>query len=201
MRKVAVAIFDALEQIPAALGGARRVMNIFKDSKTLQSHSDTLYKSVLAAMRHMLEYLRRKSVRKIFKVILKQQRFEDDLMVKINNIIKSRDAFNHEAEVCHRKVVQQLSEASAKNADEAQEIYLLLSRSTEEQQRSQRFVAPSVQDIQPNDVTEITRMLLPCEEILNMLRSNLAAVDYAYSFRTCPLEIVNPFRSRFDDQL
>lgn len=200
MRKVAKKILDALQLIPSILSGARRVLNIFRDHEALEDKSKGLYLSILAAMGHMLEYLKRRSDRKVIEAVFKQQSFEADLLTKIEDITKVRDAFNDESELCHKEVLQKMAEDSTRNRDEMAILVEVLSVSSSEQQRSHQAIVECLQSFDHSlmslvqgvgemkkEVTSITRTVKPMAQFLEMLRANPIVWEHVAQMSVCPL--------------
>jgi len=199
MRTVAEKVLEALQKIPAVLSGAERVLGIFEDSEQLKEQSTALYRSMLLALGHMLEYLKRKSFIKIIGAVFKQQAFESQLMAKIDNITKERDAFNEEAEICHKEVLAQLAKTSEKNADEIKDelrgISQVLAVYTAEQRRARRdftetlkVVGMSYEYLQHEVVSfkkdvrnDINMLQKPMKEMLRLLKANPKGIETAYA--------------------
>ena len=119
MRSVAEKVMEALHQIPALLSGAQRVLKIYKDSERLKVLSKAFYCSILAALGHILNYLRRKSLWKLLQAGFQQASFERELFEKIDEVMKDRDAFNDEANICQREVLDRLTSVAEKNSEDA----------------------------------------------------------------------------------
>ncbi|KAJ4416468.1 hypothetical protein N0V82_006733 [Gnomoniopsis sp. IMI 355080] len=182
MRNVAKEILDALHAIPSILTGARRVLNVFRDQEILKDKSKALYNSILTAMGHMLEYLRRKSTRKMLKVVFKQQSFEADLLTKIEDITKARNEFNEESELCHKEVLQKLGEDSSRNTDEVAKLAEVLSVYSDEQKRSQQAIFECVEGLSKgiNDMKRDLKdvPLKTARAILELLRASPTALEH-----------------------
>jgi len=150
MRKVAQEILEALCKIPITISSTRRVLNIFKDSQQLKQRSKALYESILGGLGHMLEYLKRNAVKKALMAGLKQQSFESRLLDDlIGNITKSRDAFNEEAELCHKEALQRLQKRGEEDAREIKQeirtIGLIIEAAKQEEKRARDALAEGMQ--------------------------------------------------------
>lgn len=175
MRNVAEKILTALSLIPEILSTARRLLNVFKDNPILIDKSDGLYTSILAAMGHMLEYLRRKSGWKVLKAGFQQQSFEAKLMEEVDNMTNARNSFNEECETCHKEALQKIGQSGAESADELQ---ATLEVCRNEQQRSHQAIIEGLQSCQESTAVlargleEMNRRLMPLQQILEMLYAN-----------------------------
>ncbi|KAK3319665.1 hypothetical protein B0T19DRAFT_432841 [Cercophora scortea] len=198
MRNVAEKVLDALCQIPIILSGTRRVLSIFQESQELQKCSRALYKSVLLGLGHMLEYLRRKSAWKVLKAGFKQQSFESGLVDKIDDITKQRDAFNDEAELCHKEVVHRLEKASEKSGneikDEMRAISVIISAARAEEERARRAIADGLHLVAMRvgelgrEVASLrgdldSKLYRPFQQLMKLLSTNPMAEDYVRLLR------------------
>ncbi|KAL8391294.1 hypothetical protein RB595_010058 [Gaeumannomyces hyphopodioides] len=110
MKSVADKVLEALCDLPVLLSSTKRVLQCFPE---LRAHSDALYKSILVALGRMLAYLGRKSsLKRLFKAFFQQTSFEEDLVAKISDIRKQRDAFNDEADTCQKEMAKRVEEAA-----------------------------------------------------------------------------------------
>lgn len=194
MRKVAEAVLDGLHQIPAILSSVQRVLGIFKDSERLQELSDTIYRSILDALGRMLEYLKRRSLRKVMKAMIKQQAFESDLLKKIEEVAKARDDFNIEAELCHKEALKRLYDASERKGGhiqaDIQNLGRIVTISTKEQERSSHILRDYL-ELMDHRFLQVTKELKEVKQlhklsvsalrgVLDILRANPTAIEDAY---------------------
>ncbi|KAL6415705.1 hypothetical protein AUP68_02272 [Ilyonectria robusta] len=119
MKNVADKVMEALQQIPTLISSAQRVLQIYKDSDQLKILSTSFYGSILAALGHILEYLRQKSLWKALKAGFQQASFEKLLLEKVDNVTKDRNAFNDEANICQKEMIERLESVQKENSDEA----------------------------------------------------------------------------------
>lgn len=171
MRDVANAIFDALCRIPVILGGAKRVLRLHSDSKRLKDLSDELYTSILGGLGYMMEYLKRKSSKKLLKAFFKQGNFESRLEEKIKAISAAKDAFNEEAEMCHKEAVQSLVHL---NEGQAGKIQKLIDIHEAENKRTRE------EDLLLNQKSQIVLDL-----VIKLLNANEKGVDMAWAESKC----------------
>lgn len=169
MRDVANAIFDALCRIPVILGGAKRVLRLYGDSKRLQDLSDELYTSILGGLGYMMEYLKRKSSKKLLKAFFKQGNFESCLEEKIKAISAAKDAFNEEAEMCHKEAVQSLV-----NESQAGKIQTLIDIHEAENKRTREA-----------DLLLRQQAQILSELVFKLLNANAKGVDMAWAESKC----------------
>lgn len=110
MKTIADKVLEALCDLPVLLSSTKRVLQCFPE---LRAQSDALYKSTLVALGHMLAYLGRKSgLKRLLKVVFQQASFETDLLAKIDDIRKQRDAFNNEADICQNEMMKRVEDAT-----------------------------------------------------------------------------------------
>lgn len=179
MRSVAEKILTALSLIPEILSTARRLLNVFRDNSILLDKSDALYTSILAAMGHILEYLRRKWIWKGLKVTFQQQSFEVELVEKVTDMTNARDNFNEECETCHKEALQKIGQHGAQSADE---LAATLEVCRNEQQRSHQAIIEGLRScsessaILARGLGELNRRLLrleiPLQQLMEMLYAN-----------------------------
>jgi hypothetical protein len=205
MRSIVDKIMEALHEIPVILSGAQRVLSIYKDSEKLQAQSKALYGSVLAALGHTLDYLRRKSFWKLLKAGFQQSSFEEGLIEKISNVTKERNGFNAEADICQKEMLDKIADVTKtanKNSEDAikevQLIQQILVFAHMEQRRAQQEIAESLEVLMMSgmelkrrqseirqDVADIKTAVAPLKNLMKMLRGNPKALDLAYSMREC----------------
>lgn len=104
-------VLVALSDIPTILDGAQRVLHIYPESQRLESLSKTFYVSILAALGHIMCYLRKKASSRIPRACMAPFGFEADLVSKVDAISKSKDAFNEEADICQKEMLDRLNSA------------------------------------------------------------------------------------------
>ncbi|KAI1748297.1 hypothetical protein F4782DRAFT_534516 [Xylaria castorea] len=158
MRDVATSVLDGLRQIPSILGGAQQVMKLFYDDEMLQNQSRQLYMSVLAALGHMLEYLKQNRVRKAWNAVSKQGNFASDLEQKIKTVETERNTFNQQANISYMERTTKSQRVNSEEIREARTAY------EAEFKRAQRFreVILSVLDSNGNQRPEklVNKMLM-----------------------------------------
>ncbi|KAJ5761844.1 uncharacterized protein N7511_005226 [Penicillium nucicola] len=147
MKSIQEATLSGLHDIPVLLNGAQRVLGIYRSSQRLIDLSDALYAATLTTLGHLLHYISRKSTKRAIEALFKQSSFEEDLMGKLGDMRKCRDAFNEEARICALEMQEScesmLQETSSGTRDIKEEIdsmkvFMLLTH--KEQIRSQQFL-------------------------------------------------------------
>lgn len=140
-------VLQALLDIPTILNGVQRVLVVYKDSEKLQTYSSAIYVSTLQVMGHMLEYLRRKCIAKVWKAVLQQSSFELALDEKVKEMKRSRDAFNNEATLCSQEMLKKVQDISQRTEGNTQDtlqgigaIKSFLGLAIQEQVRVQLFI-------------------------------------------------------------
>ncbi|OAL21622.1 hypothetical protein AYO22_08018 [Fonsecaea multimorphosa] len=186
MRDVADKVLDGLHQIPAVLNGTQRVLNIFRDDKELRGYSETLYCALLAALGHMLEYLKRKSLRKLLPAVLKQETYESGLVQKIGAVEKARDNFNQHAQTCHMEAMKKLAEVNCENSNmiqgQLQNISNILVQCEAEKKRVNAALEDAIKlaNMSYNQLLkEFREIREPLKELMKLLKSNPAVEDLA----------------------
>lgn len=207
MRNIAHKLLNALSLIPSILSGAQRVLNVFRDQKSLEEKSQVLYLSILSAMGHMLAYLQEKRVWKVLKATFKQQNFEAGLVEKIENITTARDDFNDECELCHKEALHKIGEDSARNGDAMATLKEILVTSGLEQRRSHRIIVEGLASVQQDfeilargvwEMKEdIRRVALPITQLMELLRASPGIYENVLLMSMCQLSAE---RSSFTDQ-
>lgn len=193
MRNVAENILSALSLIPDILSTASRLLNIFKDNSVLLEKSDALYMSILTAMGHILEYLRRRSIRKVLQVTFQQQSFERELMEKVTDMTKARDSFNVECETCYQEVSEKSRQHSAQSA---RELAATLEICRIEQQRSHQAMMEGLQSFSDSyaalnsGLKKLHRELVPLKPLMEMLRANPNLLANAFWMSGWPAAIL-----------
>lgn len=125
-------VLDALQQIPTVIDGAQRVLKIYPDSERLRALSDTFYASILAALGHMIHYLRKKASSKLREAVKRPFTSNDVLVDKIKAVEAGRDAFNREADICHREMVQRMKVLTSQEGDETREEVKIIGEAIDE---------------------------------------------------------------------
>jgi hypothetical protein len=140
-------VLQTLLDIPTILNGVQRVLVVHKDSDKLQTYSSAIYVSTLHVMGHMLEYLRRKCISKVWKAFYQQSSFELALDEKVNEMKRSRDAFNNEATLCSQEMLKKVQDVSQRTEENSRDtlqgieaIKGFLSLAVQEQVRVQLIV-------------------------------------------------------------
>lgn len=113
MGHVKNAVMESLAQIPFLLNSAQRVLAIYEKKTTLMALSRAFYVSILAAIGHILHYLRQKAAMQVLKAMLKPASFEKGLLAKVQAIATARDAFNAEADLCQKETLDEMAKATA----------------------------------------------------------------------------------------
>ena len=174
-------VLDAACQIPLILNSAQRVLGMYRDSAELQQASKELYGSILICLGHMLRFLRRKSRWKVLEAGFKQQAFEAELLDKIKNVENSRDAFNEQAEICHKLSLQDLRQKSeADNQDlrgRMQAVLEIQVSATLEEKRTQQIIVELQQYLKESLVN-------PVEQLMELLTNSPTLLRHAWALRT-----------------
>ncbi|KAL1878293.1 hypothetical protein Daus18300_002211 [Diaporthe australafricana] len=195
LRRVADTVLNELHRIPAILSSVQRVLNIYRDSTKLVELSDAIYQSVLVSLGRMLEYLRHNACRKVTKAFFKQQSFQSDLLMKIEDIAVARDDFNTEAELCHKEAVQKLQEATERGGDRVEngisDLSQVVTIARKEQERSNQKIQEYFELVGHSyfeltkEIREMKRRqelsILATNYLLEVLRSNPRVIEAAYN--------------------
>ncbi|MBE3047882.1 hypothetical protein IMZ48_36305 [Candidatus Bathyarchaeota archaeon] len=112
---------SALQQIPSIIDGAQRVTRLYRDSQRLELLSRAFYTSIMAALGHIMHYLRKKASRRLPNVVFKPSSFEEQLVQKIDAIASDKDAFNEEADICHKEMVDRMSSTAEDRGERTEE--------------------------------------------------------------------------------
>lgn len=151
------------------------------------------------ALGRMLEYLRHNACRKVTKAFFKQQSFQSDLLMKIEDIAAARDDFNTEAELCHKEAVQKLQEATESGGDRVEDgisnLRQVVTIARKEQERSNQKIQEYF-ELAGHSYTELTREIREMKRLqqlsifatnylLETLRSNPRVIEAAYNEGTC----------------
>ena len=118
MKDVHGKVLDALQQIPSIIDGAQRVLRIYNDSERLESLSKAFYTSILAALGQVMYYLRKKASAKITRAFITPFGFEDKLVHKIGDITTAKEAFNDEADICQKEMLDRMNAAIENRSEE-----------------------------------------------------------------------------------
>ncbi|KAK4465050.1 hypothetical protein QBC42DRAFT_262380 [Cladorrhinum samala] len=144
-------ILEALQQIPTILNSAQRVLNIYKDSDGLKSLSKAFYMSTLAVLGHILNYLRRKASSNILKVVFQPGTFQEDLIQKLDQVTRDRNAFNEEADICQKEMLDRWGTVIKQDNEAAREerarMEHLLRLAAFEQGRANRVIGEMLEAI------------------------------------------------------
>ncbi|OJI86043.1 hypothetical protein ASPTUDRAFT_38786 [Aspergillus tubingensis CBS 134.48] len=111
-KEVRNAIVGGLRDIPILLGGAQRVLAIYKTSEPLRACSDALYLAVLTALGQMLAYIQKHTLKKALGAIIRNSSFQVVLTQSIEDVRKCRDKFNEEANICSMQMASQIEHLS-----------------------------------------------------------------------------------------
>ncbi|GLB12261.1 hypothetical protein AtubIFM57258_009542 [Aspergillus tubingensis] len=111
-KEVRNAIVGGLRDIPILLGGAQRVLAIYKTSEPLRACSDALYLAVLTALGQMLAYTQKHTLKKALGAIIRNSSFQVVLTQSIEDVRKCRDKFNEEANICSMQMASQIEHLS-----------------------------------------------------------------------------------------
>ncbi|KAK4222704.1 hypothetical protein QBC38DRAFT_503785 [Podospora fimiseda] len=149
--KVRDKILEALQQIPSILNSAQRVLNIYHDSAKLKELSKAFYISTLSVLGHILHYLRRKASSNLMKVVFQPGSFQEDLFLKLEQLTKDRNAFNEEADLCQKEMLDNLGKVIQQDNHEAKEerakMEHLLRLAAFEQGRANRVIGEMLEAI------------------------------------------------------
>ncbi|KAK4220519.1 hypothetical protein QBC38DRAFT_526643 [Podospora fimiseda] len=149
--KVRDRVLEALQQIPTILNSAQRVLNIYHDSAKLKELSKAFYISTLSVLGHILNYIRRKASRNLMKVVFQPGSFQEELFQKLEQLTKDRNAFNEEADLCQKEMLDNLGKVIQQDNHEAKEerarMEYLLRLAAFEQGRANRVIGEMLEAI------------------------------------------------------
>ncbi|RAH59521.1 hypothetical protein BO85DRAFT_485994 [Aspergillus piperis CBS 112811] len=107
-KEVRNAIVGGLRDIPILLGGAQRVLAIYKTSEPLRACSDALYLAVLTALGQMLAYTQKHTLKKALGAIMRNSSFQMAMTQSIEDVRECKDKFNEEANICSMQMAIQI---------------------------------------------------------------------------------------------
>lgn len=181
-------------------------MSIYKDSERLTSLSAAFYTSILSALGHVLNYLRRKSsVKKasanFIHAVIRPANFQRELVEKIDQITKDRNAFNEEADICHKEMLDRLAAAEERRSeatmDEIQAMQKWLRMAAWEQNRANRVMGEMLEAIkrQQNEIGKnvsiikaaVTKPQIALPHLMKLLQGGDVVSQLAATMRRCSL--------------
>ncbi|KAF9639965.1 hypothetical protein BFW01_g11771 [Lasiodiplodia theobromae] len=121
MKSLTDEIIDALLEIPVIFDTTERARTSY-GSDSLKNITGALYTSMVKALGHILEYLRRSLHRKIFKAGLQQSSFGRDLQGKIQEVKDCKNRFIAEAEMCEKEMVGRIDDRTKTTQDAVHDI-------------------------------------------------------------------------------
>ncbi|KAH7385088.1 hypothetical protein BKA64DRAFT_646518 [Cadophora sp. MPI-SDFR-AT-0126] len=99
--------FKALADIPFHLESTKETVNTFNKSESLRKCGVKLYTVTLQALRHILEWFKKKAIGKTLAAFLKQGLYQKELVEKIKEIERISTRFKHISMGCmQREVVE-----------------------------------------------------------------------------------------------
>ncbi|KAL0261302.1 hypothetical protein SLS55_004999 [Diplodia seriata] len=123
MKGVSDEIMVALSELPAMFDTTKRAQTLY-GAKSLEAITWELYTSMVKALGHILEYLRRSLHRKILKAWLQHSRFENELSEKIKDMKACKDRFIEEVDMCEKEMVGRIDSRTKTTEDTVHEIHL-----------------------------------------------------------------------------
>ncbi|KAK3994345.1 hypothetical protein QBC44DRAFT_357241 [Cladorrhinum sp. PSN332] len=196
--KVRDKVLEALQQIPTILNSAQRVLNIYKDSEKLKEFSKAFYLSTLSVLGHILNYLRRKASSNLIKVVFQPGTFQEELFQKMEQLTNDRNAFNEEADLCQKEMLDELGKVIQQDNNEAKEerarMEHLLRLAAFEQGRANRVIGEILEVIKRRqseigkDVAEIKTAVTERPDILPRLMRFLQGGDGVLEFAVSMLK-------------
>ncbi|KAK2016119.1 hypothetical protein LZ32DRAFT_626484 [Colletotrichum eremochloae] len=110
------AIFQFLADIPDIMENARQTFALYREmgGHSLDRRSFELFRAVLAALTHIMQFFTDSKMDKFFQVTLKQSAYKSDLQTSIDNVKKQAQAFKEEAQICHARETHENSSLLAK---------------------------------------------------------------------------------------
>lgn len=111
MRSIADDIMDAIHEIPHIFDNTKRAQALYQ-SDSLKAITWEMYTSMVTALGHILEYLRRSLRRKFFKAGLQQSSFGAELSEKIIAVKDCKARFDSEADMCEKEMVGRIDNRS-----------------------------------------------------------------------------------------
>ncbi|KAL7934995.1 hypothetical protein V8C35DRAFT_24138 [Trichoderma chlorosporum] len=184
MKHVQDKVLEALAQIPTLINGAQRVLKIYKGFEKLSSLSRTFYSSILTVLGHILKFLRQKSW-KNFAVVFQPANFQKELLEKVENMTRNRNAFNSEADICQKEMLSRLANAekqgSEATAEEIRNIKHIARIAAFEQNRALRVIV------------EMQQMLETIKRRQSEMGNNIGIIKEAVTKHSLNMEFLREF--------
>ena len=198
LSKVHGEVLDALERIPGIIDSAQRVLRIYNDSERLECLSKSFYMSILSALGHIMHYLQEKASSRI-KVFLMPSGFKEQLIKNIDAIAKDKDAFNEEANICQKEMLERVENQGEQTGDDIRRMEQTLNAATVGQSRANLSLAEKVEMIRrqnsdlgrdmKRDMKELKTAMtqpFPVARLMEVLAGNDKLLAYSISMRGFP---------------
>ncbi|KAK1561753.1 uncharacterized protein LY79DRAFT_530827 [Colletotrichum navitas] len=110
------AIFQFLSDIPDIMENARQTFALYKEmgGHSLDRRSFELFRAVLSALNHIMQFFADSKMDKFFQVTIKQSAYKSDLQISVDNVRKQAHAFKEEAHICHARETHENSHLLAR---------------------------------------------------------------------------------------
>ncbi|KAJ0165468.1 hypothetical protein CTA2_11161 [Colletotrichum tanaceti] len=98
-------IFQFLADIPDIMESARQTVALYREmgGHSLDRKSFELFRAVLKALNHIMQFFADSKLEKFFQVTIKQSAYKSDLQASIDVVKKQAQAFKEEANICHAR--------------------------------------------------------------------------------------------------
>ncbi|KAK1987588.1 hypothetical protein LZ30DRAFT_579789 [Colletotrichum cereale] len=110
------AIFQFLSDIPDIMENARQTFALYREmgGHSLDRRSFELFRAVLSALTHIMQFFADSKMDKFLQVTLKQSAYKSDLQTAVDNVRKQAQAFKDESHICHARETHENSHILAK---------------------------------------------------------------------------------------
>ncbi|KAK2028609.1 hypothetical protein LX32DRAFT_663747 [Colletotrichum zoysiae] len=127
------AIFQFLADIPDIMENARQTFALYREmgGHSLDRRSFELFKAVLAALSHVMQFFAESKMDKFLQVTIKQSTYKSDLQTSVDNVRKQAQAFKEEAQICHARETHENSRLLASIKEDNENVHKLLLRMLE----------------------------------------------------------------------
>ncbi|KAL6695115.1 hypothetical protein J3F84DRAFT_376148 [Trichoderma pleuroticola] len=136
-------VLESLERIPTLINNVQRVSSIYKESDKLRLLGNAFYSSILAALGHILKYLKdqakvRRRAKEVLKAMVLPSSFDKELRGKIKKIEQCVGAFQTEANICQKEQLDQARQTMDVTMSSINEVKLTMVHAAAGQQETNR---------------------------------------------------------------